>query len=123
MWRFDRGDFAFRPPSDTPYDKVGTSMTAVTSQLATDPANDSPSNSAVASSSTSAAIFKRLHPSQYLSRFLAQGYRPDGRKTGAWRDLNVNVGRLSAWAVMFLPFLDGRAVYHADKQDRFDKHC
>ncbi|WRT70494.1 uncharacterized protein IL334_007492 [Kwoniella shivajii] len=56
------------------------------------------STSAVPSSSsgsTSAEVFKRLHPSQYLSRFLSKGYRPDGRKVRAWRDVSINVGSIS----------------------------
>lgn len=44
------------------------------------------------SPATQAAVFKRLHPDQYLQRFLAQGYRPDGRKVSAWRDVSINVG-------------------------------
>jgi exosome complex component RRP43 len=39
-----------------------------------------------------AEVFKRLHPDEYISRFLAQGYRPDGRKLDGWRDVSVNVG-------------------------------
>ncbi|CAD6579550.1 MAG: hypothetical protein TREMPRED_002516 [Tremellales sp. Tagirdzhanova-0007] len=66
-------------------------MTVITSQPLTDSAYAPPSDSVAGSSASSAAIFKRLHPSQYLSRFLAQEYRPDGRKTRAWRDVNINV--------------------------------
>ncbi|WVF68114.1 hypothetical protein IAT40_002877 [Kwoniella sp. CBS 6097] len=47
------------------------------------------------SPTASAEVFKRLHPSQYLSRFLHRGYRPDGRKIGSWRDVSVNVGSIS----------------------------
>jgi exosome complex component RRP43 len=55
---------------------------------------------AVASSSSSqitpdplqATVFQRLHPRAYLERFLAEGFRPDGRETGEWRDVSVNVG-------------------------------
>lgn len=39
-----------------------------------------------------AEVFKRLHPDEYLGRFLAQGYRPDGRKVDGWRDVSVNIG-------------------------------
>ena len=46
--------------------------------------------------SSSAAVFKRLHPAQYLSRFLAQGYRPDGRKSCGWRKVSVNTGTRSS---------------------------
>jgi len=49
-------------------------------------------SSTTAGPSSSAAVFKRLHPSQYLSRFLAKDYRPDGRKSRAWRDVSVNAG-------------------------------
>lgn len=45
-----------------------------------------------ASAATQAAVFKRLHPDAYLQRFLTQGYRPDGRKVAAWRDVSINVG-------------------------------
>ncbi|WWC65487.1 uncharacterized protein I303_108105 [Kwoniella dejecticola CBS 10117] len=51
-----------------------------------------PANSAPAAS---AEVFKKLHPSQYLSRFLNKGYRPDGRKLKAWRDVSINVGSVS----------------------------
>jgi exosome complex component RRP43 len=44
---------------------------------------------------TRAEVFKRLHPDEYISRFLAQGYRPDGRKLNGWRDVSVNVGMWS----------------------------
>ncbi|OCF34454.1 exosome complex component RRP43 [Kwoniella heveanensis BCC8398] len=53
------------------------------------------SASSTAPSSASAEVFKRLHPSQYLSRFLGKGYRPDGRKVGGWRDVSINVGSIS----------------------------
>jgi exosome complex component RRP43 len=52
-----------------------------------------------ASSSTSkqgaaaAVVFKRLHPARYLEKFLAEGYRPDGRKVRGWRDVSINVGK------------------------------
>jgi exosome complex component RRP43 len=39
-----------------------------------------------------AEVFKRLHPDEYISRFLAEGYRPDGRKLNGWRDVSVNIG-------------------------------
>jgi hypothetical protein len=39
-----------------------------------------------------AEVFKRLHPEEYISRFLAEGYRPDGRKLNGWRDVSVNIG-------------------------------
>lgn len=44
------------------------------------------------SAAAAAAVFKRLHPDQYLTRFLDKGYRPDGRRKSAWRDVSVNVG-------------------------------
>lgn len=42
-----------------------------------------------------AQVFKRLHPAIYLSRFLSENVRPDGRSVGydAWRDVSVNVGQ------------------------------
>ena len=39
-----------------------------------------------------ASIFQRLHPRAYLERFLAEGFRPDGRALDGWRDVSVNVG-------------------------------
>jgi hypothetical protein len=49
-----------------------------------------------ASHPLSSQTFRRLHPSAYLERFLAEGYRPDGRKVvdgeGAWRGVSVNTG-------------------------------
>ncbi|ORX41213.1 ribosomal protein S5 domain 2-type protein [Kockovaella imperatae] len=44
---------------------------------------------------SSATAFKRLHPGPYLSKFLAKGYRPDGRKVTAWRDVKINKGSVS----------------------------
>lgn len=44
------------------------------------------------SSASAAAVYKRLHPASYLSRYLSKGYRPDGRKTAGWRDVSVNLG-------------------------------
>ena len=40
-----------------------------------------------------AEVFKRLHPDEYVSRFLSEGYRADGRKLNAWRDVSVNIGK------------------------------
>lgn len=45
--------------------------------------------------SSAAAVFQRLHPDQYLNRFLDKGYRPDGRRIDAWRDVSINVGKYS----------------------------
>ncbi|WVQ63059.1 uncharacterized protein L199_001210 [Kwoniella botswanensis] len=53
------------------------------------------STSAGTSSAASAEVFKRLHPAQYLSRFLAKGYRSDGRRIRDWRDVSINVGSIS----------------------------
>jgi len=41
---------------------------------------------------SAAAVFQRLHPDQYLTRFLDKGYRPDSRRINAWRDVSINVG-------------------------------
>lgn len=38
------------------------------------------------------AVFQRLHPKAYFERFIAEGFRPDGRESLDWRDLSVNVG-------------------------------
>jgi exosome complex component RRP43 len=37
-------------------------------------------------------VFQRIHPDQYLTRFLDKGYRPDGRRIDGWRDVSINVG-------------------------------
>ncbi|ADV19981.1 exosome complex component RRP43 [Cryptococcus gattii E566] len=58
-----------------------------------------------------AAVFKRLHPASYLSRFLSSGYRPDGRPIlsssssqptasasaadDIWRQVSINTGSIS----------------------------
>ncbi|KAG8689455.1 hypothetical protein FRC11_002513 [Ceratobasidium sp. 423] len=42
-----------------------------------------------------ASTFQRLHPRTYFERFIAEGYRPDGRKADSWRDVRVNVGSIS----------------------------
>lgn len=39
-----------------------------------------------------AETFRRLHPRAYLERFLNEGFRPDARETGDFRDVSVNVG-------------------------------
>ena len=41
-----------------------------------------------------AETFRRLHPRAYLERFLNEGFRPDGREIGDWRDASVNVGKV-----------------------------
>lgn len=56
-----------------------------------------------ASTSTSSTLtpdlFKRLHPSPYLTKFLDQQVRPDGRplakSQNVWRDASVNLGELT----------------------------
>ncbi|BEI85830.1 hypothetical protein CcaverHIS002_0601170 [Cutaneotrichosporon cavernicola] len=54
-----------------------------------------PASADFAGSSSAAAVFQRLHPDQYLTRFLDRGYRPDGRRKDAWREVSVNVGSIS----------------------------
>ena len=49
----------------------------------------------MASTTTNAQIFQRLHPKAYLERFLAERVRPDGREAEEWRDLIVHVGSIS----------------------------
>ncbi|WVQ95737.1 hypothetical protein IAU59_002836 [Kwoniella sp. CBS 9459] len=76
-------------------------MAAVASSSSSSSAAAGPSHipennaSAPPTAAASAEIFKRLHPNQYLSRFLGKGYRPDGRKIGGWRDVSINVGSIS----------------------------
>ncbi|GAA5901806.1 exosome complex component RRP43 [Sporobolomyces salmoneus] len=52
-----------------------------------------------ASSTLTPALFKRLHPQPYLSKFLDERVRPDGRPLGTgkdvWRDASVNLGSVS----------------------------
>ncbi len=43
--------------------------------------------------SLQATVFQRLHPHSYLSRFVEEGFRPDGREPSDWRDISVNVGK------------------------------
>lgn len=43
-------------------------------------------------------LFRRIQPHEYLSRFLAEGYRPDGRSVGNYeaRQPAINVGSISS---------------------------
>ncbi|WWD20524.1 hypothetical protein CI109_105000 [Kwoniella shandongensis] len=66
-----------------------------TSSAPAQPEASTSTAAASTSAAAAAAVFQRLHPSQYLSRFLSQGYRPDGRKVRSWRDVSVNVGSIS----------------------------
>ena len=43
-----------------------------------------------------AAVFQRLHPRVYLERYIDEDIRPDGRAFWEFRDVDVNVGELSA---------------------------
>ncbi|GAA5854889.1 hypothetical protein JCM5353_005072 [Sporobolomyces roseus] len=51
------------------------------------------------SSTLTPDLFKRLHPSPYLTKFLDQNVRPDGRplhkSNNVWRDASVNLGSVS----------------------------
>ncbi|RXK35932.1 hypothetical protein M231_06808 [Tremella mesenterica] len=69
-------------------------ITATTDALqgAQDQANSSTSTQ---STTAAAAVYKRLHPQQYLSRFLAKGYRPDGRRVNEFREASLNTGSVS----------------------------
>lgn len=62
-------------------------MASVASDSA--PATLNPQDTAALKAST----FQRLYPRVYLDRFLAEGYRPDGRTPDAFRDITVNVGQ------------------------------
>ncbi|KAK4686418.1 exosome complex component RRP43, partial [Tremellales sp. Uapishka_1] len=70
-------------------------MAATMSQQPVASTSSIPESPTQPSAAAAAATFKRLHPTQYLSRFLAQGYRPDGREVLGWRDVSVNVGSIS----------------------------
>lgn len=48
--------------------------------------------SSISSAAASAAVYQRLHPASYLSRYLAKEYRPDGRSLLEWRDVSINAG-------------------------------
>ncbi|GAA5981915.1 hypothetical protein JCM5350_006563 [Sporobolomyces pararoseus] len=52
-----------------------------------------------AASTLTPALFKRLHPQPYLTKFLDERVRPDGRPLGqgadVWRDASVNLGSVS----------------------------
>lgn len=68
-------------------------------------------SSTAAANAHDASIFQRLHPKAYLERFLAAGFRPDGRRTGDWRELSVNVGE---------PFLPRQRHIDDDNSFRLD---
>ncbi|GAA5846385.1 hypothetical protein JCM3766R1_001179 [Sporobolomyces carnicolor] len=65
------------------------------------------SATATAASTLTPALFKRLHPRPYLTKFLQEGIRPDARPlydpstssaiqaSDAWRDASVNLGSVS----------------------------
>ena len=42
------------------------------------------SNGESSKASTRAAVFQRLHPRAYLERFVAEGFRADGRELRSW---------------------------------------
>lgn len=44
---------------------------------------------------TEALAFKRLYPQKYLSRFLSNDRRPDGRSLNTWREVGINTGAVS----------------------------
>ncbi|KAK9896957.1 hypothetical protein P389DRAFT_51565 [Cystobasidium minutum MCA 4210] len=41
-------------------------------------------------------LFKRIQPADYLSRFLQEGYRPDGRRANEFRKPALNAGSISS---------------------------
>ncbi len=69
-------------------------MAAVASQKIT---TDQPEAESSTSAATAAAVYQRLHPDSYLSRYLVKNYRPDGRTTKQWRDVSINAGELSRY--------------------------
>lgn len=38
-------------------------------------------------------LFKRIQPADYLSRFLQEGFRPDGRRANEFRKPALNAGQ------------------------------
>ncbi|GAA5936960.1 exosome complex component RRP43 [Sporobolomyces koalae] len=58
-----------------------------------------PTEGSAAASTLTPALFKRLHPRPYLTKFLDERVRPDGRPVGqsddVWREASVNLGSVS----------------------------
>ncbi|KAL7005935.1 hypothetical protein EMMF5_004476 [Cystobasidiomycetes sp. EMM_F5] len=56
----------------------------------------STSSSSTAAATIDPALFARIQPADYLARFLAEGYRPDGRTADQSRDPAINIGSISS---------------------------
>ena len=69
--------------------------TATDNSAAAPAAGTSNNDKSANSTATTAETFRRLHPRTYLSRFLAEHIRPDGREPSDSRDLSINVGSIS----------------------------
>lgn len=41
------------------------------------------------------AVFQRLYPAEYYARFLAEGFRPDGRPPGRPRPISIGLGSIT----------------------------
>ena len=88
-------------------------MTAVQNQPGAMDIDTSPQ--AGPSSASAAAVYKRLHPASYLSRYLSKGYRPDGRKTAGWRDVSVNLGVFLTDPMAHLSDADARVYIYCER--------
>ncbi|KAI9346002.1 ribosomal protein S5 domain 2-type protein [Zopfochytrium polystomum] len=54
------------------------------------------SAAAAAAFTLQASTFQKLHPAEYMRRFLAKGLRPDGRTLEAFRKVKISQGSLSS---------------------------
>lgn len=72
-----------------------TNNSAAAAAPAAGTSNNDKGNNSTTTTSTTAETFRRLHPRTYLSRFLAEHIRPDGREPSDSRDLSINVGSIS----------------------------
>lgn len=112
-------DLGYHPLSSccyisTPHDLEVNSekmSTATATATATAPTPTPTVGTTCVGGANAAAVFKRLHPASYLSRFLNSGYRPDGRPIlsssssqstasasavdDIWRQVSINTGSIS----------------------------
>lgn len=78
-------------PFSIAHDKaVSNAMAAVATQNTATTSDQAESSTSAAAS---AAVYQRLYPDSYLSRYLAKNHRPDGRKIRQWRDASINTGQ------------------------------
>lgn len=70
--------------------------------------------------SVGSTIFARLHPQQYLSRFLALSLRPDGRNARAWRGTTVAPSSISSAQGSSMVRLGGTVIVAGVKAEIVD---